>query len=105
MIQKIRYIWMLGYLIVMVGISGCAGLISTESVESAPEEDVILAMKIKAKLIEATELSAAPIHVEASNGIVTLSGFTETDAQRRLAHSIAEKTGDVKQVDNRIQVK
>ncbi len=105
MIQKIRHIWILGYLIVMVGISGCAGLLSTESVERASEEDVILAMKIKAKLIEAPELSAAPIHVEASSGIVVLSGFTETDAQRQLARSIAEKTRDVKQVDNRIQVK
>ncbi|PTN11998.1 BON domain-containing protein [Nitrosomonas aestuarii] len=105
MIKIIRHIWILGFLIIMIGLSGCAGLLSTETVESASEEDVILAMEIKAKLIEATELSAAPIHVEASNGIVVLSGFTETESQRQLANSIARKTRNVKQVDNRIQVK
>ena len=104
-IYRIRHTWMIVYLLVMIGISGCAGLFSPQAVEEAPAEDTILAMKIKAKLIEAKELKTAPIHVDASNGRVTLSGFVETESQRQLASSITQKTSAVKQVDNQIKVK
>ena len=62
-------------------------------------------MIIKAKLIEAKELKAAAIHVDASNGTVTLSGFVETESQRQLASSITQRTPNVKRVDNQIKVK
>ncbi len=103
--HKIRHTWIVGYLLVMIGISGCAGLFSPQAVEEVPAEDRILAMKIKAKLIEAKELKAAAIHVDASNGLVTLSGFVETESQRQLAGSITQRTPNVKRVDNQIKVK
>ncbi len=86
-------------------ISGCAGLFTSQAVEEVPAEDKILAMNIKAKLIETKELKAAAIHVDASNGRVTLSGFVETESQRRLAGSITQRTPNVKHVDNQIKVK
>lgn len=105
MIYKVRYIWVIGYLCVLFGASGCAGLFSPESIQQAPQEDVALAMKIKAQLIEAPELSAAAIHVEASNGLVVLSGFVETKSQRQLANSITQQTLNVIRVDDQIEVK
>ncbi len=105
MVYKVYYIWIISYLLILLGISGCAGLLGSETVEQAPQADIALAMKIKAQLIEAPNLSAAAIHVEASNGLVVLSGFVETKSQRQLANSIAQKVPNVTQVDNQIQVK
>ena len=104
-IRKIRHRGSIIYLLIMIEVSGCASLFSPQAVEEAPAEDRILAMKIKAKLIEAKELKAAAIHVDASNGSVTLSGFVESESQRQLATSITQRTPDVKQVDNQIKVK
>ncbi len=105
MTYKVRYIWIIGYILILFGISGCAGLLGSETVEQAPKADIALAMKIKAQLIEAPNLSAAAIHVEASNGRVVLSGFVETESQRQLANSIALQVPSATQVDNQIQVK
>ena len=104
-IYKVRYLWFLSYLFIIVGINGCAGFPSPKTVEEAPQEDIVLAMEIKAKLIEAKELNAAAIHVEASNGLVTLSGFVETESQRELATSIAKQMPNAKKVENKIKVK
>jgi osmotically-inducible protein OsmY len=105
MIYKICHAWISGYLFIMLGISGCAGLLSPQKVEEPPPEDIILAMKIKAKLIEAKELNAAAINVKASNGLVRLSGFVETESQRQLAGKITRRISNVKQVDNQILIK
>ena len=105
MVNKVQHAYMMSSLLLAFMLSGCAGLINPEEVKEPPQKDIILAMKIKAKLIEAEKISAAAIHVEASNGFVVLTGFVETEAQRQLARKIARQTTDVKQVDNQIQVK
>ncbi len=99
-----RHTWFIACFL-LVAISGCASLLAPQEVEEAPAEDKILAMKIKAQLIETKGLKAAAIHVDASNGRVTLSGFVETESQRQLADSITQRTPNVKQVDNQIKVK
>ncbi len=103
--QKKRYVCLIFYLFIFIVVNGCAVLHNAKTVEEIPQEDVILAMKIKAKLIETKELNAAAINVEASNGLVKLSGFVETVSQRKLAHSITQQIPQVKQVDNQINVK
>lgn len=101
----------MSYLLILCALSGCAGLFSHEPFTHEPlikkegQEDLTLAMQVKAKLIETKELSAAAIHVEASNEVVILSGFVETESQRQLAGSVAKKVPNVKQVDNKIKVK
>lgn len=102
--QKKRYVYLIFYLFISIVMNGCAGLHNAKTVEEIPQEDVVLAMKIKAKLIEAKELNAAAINVEASNGLVKLRGFVETQSQRKLAHSITQKIPNVKKVDNQIKV-
>ena len=83
------------YLFVILLISGCASLFSSETIEAERREDAVLAMKIKSKFIESPE----------SQGIVQLSGFVETASQRELADTIARQLPDVKQVENQIEIK
>lgn len=105
MICKMRCSRRIQGLFIVILLSGCAGLFSNEAIEPEPREDVILAMKIKSKLIESAEISAAAIHVEVSEGAVLLSGFAETETQRELAGTIAMQIFGVKQIDNQIEVK
>ncbi len=105
MIYKSRCIWIVAYLYIIFGATGCAGILSHEGVAQEPQEDVVLAMKIKARLVKEPQISAAAIHVEATSGLVTLSGFVETNSQHQLAHSIAQQVPGVIQIDNQIQVK
>lgn len=80
-------------------------MFNPETVEREPQEDVVLAMKIKSKFIQSDELSAAAIHVEASKHVVKLTGFVETQTQKELAGEIAQLTSGVSQVKNFIEVK
>lgn len=94
------------YLLILFTLSGCAGLFTHKPlITKEKQEDITLAMEAKARLIETKELSAAAIHVEASSGVVILSGFVETESQRQLAGSVTKKVPNVKRVDNKIKVK
>jgi hyperosmotically inducible periplasmic protein len=103
--SEFRYQHYIQYLFIIFLISGCASLFSSETIEAERQEDTELAMKIKSKFIESPELSGAAIHVDASLGIVQLSGFVETASQRELAESIARQLPEVKQVENQIEIK
>ncbi|SNX59325.1 BON domain-containing protein [Nitrosomonas ureae] len=104
MIYTLRHVGIIGYLLMILSMTSCAGF-NPDATEETPREDIILAMKIKAKLIEAEELKAAAIHVEAANGSVRISGFVETESQRKLASSIIQQFPDVKQINNQLKVK
>ncbi len=93
------------FLIIVLLLSGCAGLLQPETVETEQREDVALAMKIKSKLIESNDLSAAAIHVEALSGVVELTGFVETVSERQLAGQVAQQTEGVVRVNNLLEVK
>lgn len=103
--DKFRHLQYIQYLFIILLISGCASLFSSETIEAEHREDTVLAMKIKSKLIESPKLSGTAIHVDASHGIVKLSGFVETASQRELADTIARQLPDVKQVENEIEIK
>ncbi len=104
MTYKILRTWIIGSLFIVFSMGGCASF-NPDTVEEAPQQDIILAMRVKAKLIETKELKAAAIHVEAANGLVVISGFVETESQRQLATSVAQQVPNVKQVNNQIKVK
>lgn len=105
MINQSRCTWIIAFLHIILGASGCGSILSHEKVAQVPHKDVVLAMEIKAKLVEEPQISAAAIHVEATNGLVILSGFVETSSQRQLANSIAQQVPGVIRIDNQIQVK
>jgi hyperosmotically inducible protein len=100
-----RSLFLLCYLLAAIVIGGCAGLFKDEGVKEEPRNDVIVAMRVKADLIKTPELGAAAIHVEASDGVVHLTGFVEEATQRQLASTVAQRISGVRQVKNDIEIK
>lgn len=104
-------------LIFLSFLGGCASVFDSESedvdvldggpvAESAPlSENADLVMKVKTEFIKSPELNAAPILVEAAEGVVELDGFVDTEAKRELATQVAQGVTGVKQVINGIEVK
>jgi osmotically-inducible protein OsmY len=93
-------------MLMVVTLSSCVNLFGdSEGIEEKPQEDVMMAMKVKAALIGTSQLSAAAIEVEASDGQVRLSGFVETATQRQWAGDVASRVSGVKNVINDIEVK
>ncbi len=84
-------------------IVGCSSLSFRQ--QEQPDPDSILAMNIRARLIENDNLNAAAIQVKASDGLIVLSGFVDNDQQRKLASTIAQQNPEVKRIDNKIVVK
>lgn len=66
--------------------------------------DSAITTKIKSKLAANQGLSSFGIHVETTNGIVTLTGSVDMVSKRDLAGRIASNTDGVKGVDNKIAV-
>jgi len=66
--------------------------------------DSAITTKIKSKLAANQGLSSFDIHVETTNGIVTLSGTVDMTSKRDLAGRIANETDGVKGVTNDIKV-
>jgi len=69
-----------------------------------PVSDHTLAVNVKAALMESAALNATTIEVSAKEGIVTLSGTTNTHTRRDLAGYLALKVNGVIAVRNRISV-
>jgi hyperosmotically inducible protein len=61
--------------------------------------------KIKSKMTLDDTLEAMRIDVDTSNGVVTLSGTVDTEAQRQRALQLARETDGVRQVEDRLKVR
>src|SRR5689334_14499005 len=62
--------------------------------------DSVITVKIKGKLAAEKITSAKDISVETSNGIVTLKGIIDSEAEAAKAVEIAESTQGVQKVDS-----
>jgi osmotically-inducible protein OsmY len=60
---------------------------------------------VKARLLFESQVSGLDIEVEVENGMVTLTGNVDTDAERDLAVAIAENTDDVRRVVDKLELK
>lgn len=67
--------------------------------------DAALTTKINAALMAQGDLSAMDIDVDSKEGVVTLSGRVETDAQVELAEKVVEDLDGVKSVNNKLESK
>ncbi len=85
-------------------ISSCAGFLGEEPAgwdqQASPE-----AVRIKALLMDASNLAGSAIAVEFHQGLVKLGGFVETEEQRSRAGAIAREQEGVDEVINNIEVK
>ncbi len=68
-------------------------------------KDSATTAKIKTKLAADSNLSATDIHVETTNGVVTLSGEVDNKAQVALAEKTVKNMSGVAAVHNNLEVK
>lgn len=95
------WIWMA---MLLIGLTGCA---ATQSRESTGEyiDDAAITTKVKSALIADKEVSAFPVSVETTKGVVHLTGTADTRTEADKAATIARGVAGVKAVVNKIQVK
>src|SRR5258708_4772234 len=68
------------------------------------DDDAILAEKVKAVLLFHHNVSAVKTKISVKNGIVTLQGEADNQAQKELAETYVDDIKGVKDVDNKMTV-
>ena len=83
--------------------AGCAVQRGQETV-GAYIDDAAITSSVKLRLAESKAVSATAIGVETLNGVVQLSGFAKSSAERSAAEKLAREVKGVKAVKNEIAV-
>ena len=95
-------------LAVLTGITllstGCAVVRGQETV-GAYVDDAAITTAVKAKFVDDKIVSSGSISVETLNGIVQLSGFAKSAAEKSQAEQIARNSKNVRSVRNDIVVR
>jgi hyperosmotically inducible periplasmic protein len=68
-------------------------------------DDTVLVSKVKAALVDASDVKSGQINVEARGGIVQLGGFVTSEKMKARALAVAKGVAGVKQVDDALFVK
>ncbi len=84
--------------------SGCAATSTSESTGQYVD-DASITTKVKTNLVQDSTVKAREVKVETYQGVVQLSGFVDTSAQKDRAAEIAAAVPGVKDVKNNIEVK
>ena len=89
---------------VLVFAPGCA---STPTRASTGEyiDDSVITTKVKAALLHDDGTPGSAIKVETFKGVVQLSGFVDTGAQKKRAGTVTAEVSGVREVVNNITVK
>lgn len=82
--------------------AGVAGTPDQDEALAAALDDTGIAAQVQGRLTADARTQAADIRVEASNGVVTLSGTAPSAAAKTAAEELASMVPDVKGVDNHI---
>ena len=88
----------------MLTAAGCA-VTRDQSTVGEYVDDSAITTKVKAKFADDATVSAMAINVETLQGVVQLSGFAKSQAEKDRAAQIARSTEGVKSVKNDIVVK
>ncbi len=106
----------------VVGLTGCAGARPNQSAEPRADdnhtdehsyiqsadqhiEDSRTAERVRETLAASPDYKYDGVKVIAANGVVQLSGFVNTSAQRISAGEVARKVAGVRSVENNLMVK
>jgi osmotically-inducible protein OsmY len=93
-----------GGLAAAVVLAGCAESRTKESTGQYID-DATITSKVKAALAADPNTSALDINVETYKGVVQLSGFADSEAEKRQASRVASGISGVKSVKNDVRVK
>ena len=88
-------------LILAALVAGCAGDRMSRSTEEAVD-DSLLANKVKMALYADKQVSGRQIAVEASQGVIQLSGAVASPSEAQRAVQLAQGVKGVKEVRNRL---
>ena len=86
------------------GLSGCTGTRPGQSTDQSIE-DSRTAERVREALAAGADYKYDGVKVTAGNGVVQLSGFVNTSAQRTSAGAVTSKVVGVKSVENNLTVK
>ena len=89
---------------VAVVASGCAVTSNQETVGEYLDDATITA-RVKSRFAEDKTVAASRIQVETLKGVVQLSGFATSEAEKQRAAQIAASVPGVKQVQNAVVVR
>ncbi|HEY9101857.1 BON domain-containing protein [Chitinimonas sp.] len=87
-----------------LGMSACA-VSSGQSTVGQYVDDATITTRVKTRFAEDKEVAATRIKVETLKGVVELSGFAVSEAEKQKAGDIARAVPDVKSVHNNVIVR
>jgi len=87
-----------------VASTGCS-VTSGQENTSAYVDDATITTRVKSRFAEDKTVAASRISVETLKGVVQLSGFAVSEAERQRAAQIAASVPGVKQVQNAVVVR
>ena len=93
-----------GGLVAAVVLAGCAESRTKESTGQYID-DATITSKVKAALAADPNTSALDINVETYKGVVQLSGFADSETEKRQAARVSSGVNGVKSVKNDVRVK
>jgi hyperosmotically inducible periplasmic protein len=95
------------YMRVLITVLFLAACAATSTDESTGEyvDDAAITAKVKTALLQDPEVSGLAINVETFKGTVQLSGFANTERERRRAETLARSVAGVQSIQNDIQLK
>ncbi|WP_119154875.1 BON domain-containing protein [Caldimonas tepidiphila] len=88
----------------VLGLSGCA-VTSGQSTVGQYVDDATITTRVKARFAQDPQVSAMRLNVETLKGVVQLSGFAASQAEKQRAEQVASGVPDVRQVRNDIVVR
>lgn len=87
-----------------LGMTGCA-ITSGQSSVGQYVDDATITTRVKTRFAQDQQVSAMRLNVETLKGVVQLSGFATTSAEKQRAEELARSVPDVRQVRNDIIVR
>jgi hyperosmotically inducible periplasmic protein len=84
--------------------TGCAVIRDQETV-GAYVDDATITTSIKTRMIEDRAVDTGAVKVETLNGVVSLSGFAKSSAEKAQAEFLARNTKGVREVLNHLVVR
>jgi len=87
-----------------IGSTGCA-VTDRQSTVGQAIDDTAITTRVKARMAQDPNVSAMRLDVDTLNGVVQLSGFATSQAEKQRAEMLARDVRNVREVRNNIVVK